>query len=145
MSFIHQQNTIILIILLLDYFWQHVFSNVLQLLSFHHFIFGTRQDGAWDMRLMNSNVYVQTRPFHLNHYYSWLAVVVIQMEWPGLYLLSYCPTDCTKWTQKTCQSSSNHRTVAVLHTWSHNRYNSNNYLHVHGSMVLCKVLGLGLL
>ena len=27
-----------------------------------------------------------SQPFHLNHYYSWLAVVVIQMEWLGLYI-----------------------------------------------------------
>ena len=37
---------------------------------------------------------IQTGPNHLNHYYRWPAVVVIQMVWPGLYFF-YLAVGCS--------------------------------------------------
>ena len=34
-------------------------------------------------------LHIQTGPNHLNHYYRWPAVVVIQMVWPGLYMYKW--------------------------------------------------------
>ena len=40
---------------------------------------------SFDMMLNIREYNIQTGPNHLNHYYRWPAVVVIQMVWPGLY------------------------------------------------------------